>query len=298
MKMVLLIGAASFLGPPVLKKLLENNYDVNCLVRTDSDRSRLLDAARSAGKKITFSTGNLQSGDSIISAIKKAKSAVYMVDLKYTHLLETFLHTIKLTELKSVVFISSTTVLIPLECMVKKQKIYSENLIKNSGLDYTILRPSMIYGCPDDTNFSKMIRFIKRKGFFITFGSGNNLIQPIYIEDVADSIVNVLDNKKTYQKIYNIAGKDPLKYNEMLDIVRNKLKKKFKVIKIPIKLGILLISIYSKIFKNPSLTPDQIERMAINKSYPYDKAREDFNFSPVSFEDGIEKLIKELEVQD
>lgn len=298
MKMVLLIGATGFLGPPVLKKLLETSYDVNCLVRTDSDRSRLLDAARSAGKKITFSTGNLQSGDSIISAIKKAKSAVYMVDLKYTHLLEIFLHTIKLTELKRVVFISSTTVLIPLECMVKKQKIYSENLIKNSGLDYTILRPSMIYGCPDDTNFSKMIRFIKRKGFFITFGSGNNLIQPIYIEDVAESIVNILDNKKTYQKTYNIAGKDSLKYNEMLDIVRNKLKKKFKVIKIPIKLGIFLISIYSKIFKNPSLTPDQIERMTINKSYPYDKAREDFNFSPTSFEDGIEKLIKELEVQN
>ncbi|GAH22864.1 unnamed protein product [marine sediment metagenome] len=56
----------------------------------------------------------------------------------------------------------------------------------------------------------------------------------------------------------------------------------------------ILFSIYSKIFKNPSLTPDQIERMAINKSYPYDKAREDFNFSPVSFEDGIEKLIKEI----
>jgi len=296
--MVLLIGAASFLGPPVLKKLLENNYDINCLVRTDSDRSRLLDAARSAGKKITFSTGNLQSGDSIISAIKKAKSAVYMVDLKYTHLLETFLHTIKLAGLKRVVFISSTTVLIPLECMVKKQKIYSENLIKNSGLDYTILRPSMIYGCPDDTNFSKMIRFIKRKGFFITFGSGNNLIHPIYIEDVADSIVSILDNKKTYQKIYNIAGKDPFKYNEMLDIVRNKLKKKFKVIKIPIKLSILLISIYSKISKNPSLTPDQIERMEIDKAYSYQKAREDFNFSPTSFEDGTEKLIKELEAQD
>lgn len=296
--MVLLIGAAGFLGPPVLKKLLENNYDINCLVRTDSDRSRLLDAARSAGKKITFSTGNLQSGDSIISAIKKAKSAVYMVDLKYTHLLETFLHTIKLAGLKRVVFISSTTVLIPLECMVKKQKIYSENLIKNSGLDYTILRPSMIYGCPDDTNFSKMIRFIKKKGFFITFGSGNNLIQPIYIEDVADSIVSILDNKKTYQKIYNIAGKDPLKYNDMLDIVKSKLKKQFKVIKLPIKLSKLLISIYAKISKNPSLTPDQVERMAINKSYPYDKAREDFNFSPTSFEDGIEKLIKESQVQD
>jgi len=292
--MVLLIGAAGFLGPPVLKKLLENNYDVDCLVRADSDRSRLLDAARAAGKKIKFNTGTLQSGDSIISAIKKAKSAVYMIDLKYTHLLETFLNTVKRTELKRVVFISSTTVLIPLESMVKKQKIYSENLIKNSGLDYTILRPSMIYGSKNDINFSKMIRFIKRKGFFITFGSGNNLIQPIYIEDVANSIVSVLNNKKTYRKTYNIAGKDPLKYNEMLDIVRNKLKKKFKVIKIPIKLGILLISIYSKISKNPSLVPDQIERMVINKSYSYDKARADFNFSPTSFENGIEKLIKEL----
>ena len=296
--MVLLIGATGFLGLPVLKKLLENNYDVDCLVRADSDRSRLLNAARAASKKIKFNTGTLQSGDSIIPAIKKAKSAVYMIDLRYTHLLETFLNTVKRTGLKRVIFISSTTVLIPLESMIKKQKIDSESLIKKSGLDYTILRPSMIYGCPDDINFSKMIRFIKRKGFFITFGSGNNLIQPIYIEDVANSIVSVLDNKKTYSKTYNIAGKNPLKYNEMLDIVRNKLKKKFKVIKIPIKLGILLISIYSKISKNPSLVADQIERMVINKSYPYDKARADFNFSPKSFEDGIEKLIKELGVRD
>ena len=296
--MVLLIGATGFLGPPVLKKLLGNNYDVDCLVRADSDRSRLLDAARSAGKKIKFNTGTLQSGDSIISIIKNVDSIIYMVDLKHTHLLETFLNTVKHTGLKRVVFISSTTVLIPLESMVKKQKIDSESLIKNSGLDYTILRPSMIYGSKNDINFSKMIRFIKRKGFFITFGSGNNLIQPIYIEDVANSIVSVLNNKKTYRKTYNIAGKDPLKYNEMLDIVRNKLKKKFKVIKIPIKLGILLISIYSKISKSPSLTPDQIERMEIDKAYSYQKAREDFNFSPTSFEDGIEKLIKESQVQD
>jgi len=296
--MVLLIGATGFLGPPVLKKLLGNNYDVDCLVRADSDRSRLLNAARSAGKKIKFNTGTLQSGDSIISIIKNVDSIIYMVDLKHTHLLETFLNTVKHTGLKRVVFISSTTVLIPLESMIKKQKIDSESLIKNSGLDYTIIRPSMIYGSKNDINFSKMIRFIKRKGFFITFGSGNNLIQPIYIEDVANSIVSVLNNKKTYRKTYNIAGKDPLKYNEMLDIVRNKLKKKFKVIKIPIKLGILLISIYSKISKSPSLTPDQIERMEIDKAYSYQKAREDFNFSPTSFEDGIEKLIKESQVQD
>jgi len=293
--MVLLIGAPGFLGPPVIKKLLKMSHEVNCLVRTTSDRSYLLDALKQAGGKITFSTGTLQSGDSIISVIKKSNSIVYMVDLKHTHLLQTFLDTVKRTGLKRVVFISSTTVLIPLESTVKNQKIKSESLIKNSGLDYTILRPSMIYGSKDDTNFSKMIRFIKKKGFFITFGSGNNLIQPIYIEDVADAIASVLENKKTYGKIYNIAGKNPLKYNDMLDIIRAKLKKRFIVIKLPIKFSKSLISIYTKISKNPILAPDQIERMGIDKAYSYREARADFNFSPVSFEDGIEKLINELE---
>ena len=57
----------------------------------------------------------------------------------------------------------------------------------------------------------------------------------------------------------------------------------------------LSLSIYARMSRNPSLTPDQIERMGVDKVYSYQKARSDFNFSPISFEDGIEKLIKELE---
>ncbi len=293
--MVLLIGATGFLGPPLLKKLLEKGYGVNCLIRTSSDRSDLLDISKLAGKEVLLSTGTLQSPDSIVSIFKKTKSAIYMVDLKHTDLLENFLNAARRSRLKRVVFISSTTVLIPQKSKVKSQKINSEKLIKSSELDYTILRPTMIYGSKDDNNFSKMIGFIKKRGFFVTFGNGNNLIQPIYIEDVADSVISILDNKKTYGKIYNIAGKNLLKYNDMLDIVRSKLKKQFKVIKLPLKFSKLLIFIYAKIFRNPLLTPDQIERMGIDKSYSYQEAEVDFNFSPVSFENGIERLIKDLE---
>ena len=77
----------------------------------------------------------------------------------------------------------------------------------------------------------------------------------------------------------------------MLKIVRNKMKKQFIIIKLPIGLSKFLISIYSKISKNPALTSDQIERMRIDKSYSYKQAEADFNFSPISFENGIEKLI-------
>jgi nucleoside-diphosphate-sugar epimerase len=296
--MVLLIGATGFLGPEVLKALLVKNYKVNCLVRPSSSRTALLGIAKSAGKNIDFSTGTLESGDSIITAIKKAKSVIYIMDLEHTYLLETFLKTAARAGLKRVIFISSTTVLIPLESRIKSQKIKSENLIKKSGLDYTILRPSMIYGSEDDPNFSKMIKFIKDKGFFMTFGDGNNLIQPIYIEDVAGSVSSIINNKKTYKKTYNIAGKNPLKYNGMLEIVKEKLKKKFRVIKLPLRLSKLLISLYAGVSRNPLLTADQIARMGVNKAYSYQKAREDFGFSPVSFEKGIEKLIKKLEARN
>ena len=296
--MILLIGSTGFMGPPVLKKLLEKDYETSCLIRASSNRSDLLNAAKSVGKKILLLTGTLQSPDSMISILKKADSVIYMVDLEYTNLLENFLDAARRSGLKRAVFISSTTVLIPQRSRVKNQKINSEKLIKKSGMDYTILRPTMIYGSKDDNNFSKMIGFIKKRGFFVTFGIGNNLIQPIYIEDVADSVTGILDNKKTHGKIYNIAGKNPLKYNDMLDIMRGKLKKQFKVIKLPLKFSKLLISIYAKISRNPSLTPEQIERMGIDKAYTYQEAIADFNFSPLSFENGIERLIKELEVKN
>ena len=199
--MVLLIGATGFLGPHILEKLLDKGCKVTCLVRASGNTLKLSDTAGKLGKKVTLAAGNLQSADSMVSLLKEAESAVYMVGLEHTDLLENFLDASGRAGLKRAVFISSTTVLIPLKSTVKDRKLNSENLIINSGLDYTILRPSMIYGSGDDNNFSKMIEFIKKRGFFVTFGSGANLIQPVYIKDVAGAIASVVGNKKTYNKI-------------------------------------------------------------------------------------------------
>lgn len=293
--MVLIIGATSFLGPVVLEKLLKKNHKVSCLVRSDSKRDKLLKASEKATKEIIFSIGTLQSEDSIFNNIKDIDSIIYLVGLENTYFIKNFLRSAARTKLKRAVFLSSTTVLLPFESIIKEAKITSENLIKNSNLNWTILRPTMIYGSIDDTNFSKMIDFIKRKGFFITFGSGENLIQPICIEDVADAAVNVLDNSNTYRKVYEICGKEPITYNEMLKIVQDKMEKPFKIIKLPLNLSSFLISLYNKFSKNPVLTSAQIERMKIDKAYYYEEAIKDFGFSPKSFEYGIGKLIDKLD---
>lgn len=294
--MVLIIGATSFLGPPVISGLIRAGYRIRCMLRTGSNREKLVRSAGGsicdgAGGDISFCSGNLLSPDSMISLLRDASAVVYMVDMAKTGLLENFLRAVSRTDLKRVVFISSTTVLTPLKSTIKESKIKSEELVKKTDLDYTILRPSMIYGSGDDPNFSRMIQFIKKRGFFITFGNGKNLIQPVHIGDVAGAVTGVLENIKTFKKTYNLAGLEPITYNEMLDIMQKKTGINFRVIRIPAGPGRFLVSVYSRFTRHPSLTADQVDRMGIDKAYDWSKAKDDFGFSPVSFEEGLEKLI-------
>ncbi|HEX7561085.1 MAG TPA: NAD(P)-dependent oxidoreductase, partial [Candidatus Humimicrobiaceae bacterium] len=204
----LIIGATSFIGPFVLEKILpvfSGQEDiVTCLVRTGTDEEKLLKLkglALSYNRKINFTTGNLLSSDSIYNCIKGTNCLIYLVDLRNTTFIKNLLSAISRTGIKRAVFVSSTSVLVPFEYEMKKAKLKSEKLIEDFGrradFDYTILRPTMVYGCTDDRNYSKMLNFIKKRGFFVIFGNGENLIQPVFIEDVAGAVAAVISYNST-----------------------------------------------------------------------------------------------------
>lgn len=292
--MIYLAGATSFLGSRILEKLIDDNKKVVCLSRSMQARQKLEKIQKEYPGNIEITGGNLLSSDSLVYGLKNVDKAIYVVRLEYHKYVKNFIEAAIKCNIKRVVFISSTTVLLPTELKVKEEKLLSEKSIKNSGLDYTILRPSMIYGGNGDNNFSKMLVFIKRKRFFVVFGSGENLIQPVYVNDIASAVLSVLENEKTIGKTYELAGKYPLKYNEMLKIVREKLRFPFRIIRLPLEMSKFAVSIYKQIVKKADLDTDQIDRMKINKVYPYSNAANDFGYSPLSFEEGIEKEISEL----
>jgi uncharacterized protein YbjT (DUF2867 family) len=292
--LIYLAGATSFLGQRILQRLIEKGEKVRCLARSMEARRKLESLEQNYPENIEIVSGNLLSSDSLLYGLKGIEKAVYVVRLEYSGYLKNFIEALEKCDVKRALFISSTTVLLPNDTKVKRDKIKSEEYIKNSGLDYTILRPSMIYGAEGDNNFSKMLKFIKRKRFFVIFGSGGNMIQPVYVEDVAKSAASALESNRTIKKIYELAGKYPLKYNEMLKIVRNKSGLSFRVIKLPIEASKFAVNVYKQIMKKSDLDADQIERMKIDKVYPYSDAENDFGYCPLSFEEGIEKEISEL----
>ena len=172
---------------------------------------------------------------------------------------------------------------------IENRKNIEKNILKlNSNI--TILSSSMVYGTSRDINMSRLIRFMDTFKIFPIFGDGQNYMQPIYIEDLADAYYNVIKFKEqTFNKRYILAGKEPLKYNDILKIIEKKLEKKIFYIKIPLKLSIILIKICEIIFFGKlHINVSQVERLSEDKIYDYSEAKKDFLFNPKGFVEGIE----------
>ena len=120
-------------------------------------------------------------------------------------------------------------------------KYKAEQEIINSGLDYTIFRPSYIVGKKD--YLSKFILKQIKKGIVIIPGSGKYHLQPIFVEDVAKIIVESIYEKKFSNKILDLVGPEIIKFE---DFVRYFVKnKKTKIQKINLE------SIYHDALHNP-----------------------------------------------
>ncbi len=154
----------------------------------------------------------------------------------------------------------------------------------------------MIYGNQRDRNMWKLINYLNKNKFFPIFGSGKNLLQPIYSKDLGYAYLDVIRHKeKTFNKQYNLSGLDSIQYKNLLNIISLKLNKKTIFIKIPIKLSLIIVYLLNIIpnfiFKSP-VKVEQVKRMMEDKNFSNKKARNDFNFSPISICQGISEEIK------
>ena len=68
----------------------------------------------------------------------------------------------------------------------KQVRLAAEQQIRGCGLDWTILRPTMIYGAAGDRNLSRLLRLLSRTAVLPVPGNGKCLHQPVHVADVAD----------------------------------------------------------------------------------------------------------------
>lgn len=161
-------------------------------------------------------------------------------------------------------------------------------------LNCTILRPTMIYGSSNDKNMYRLIAYLSKHKFFPLFGDGSNLMQPVHARDLGNAYYDVITHSDTTKnKQYNLSGKEPLSYLSIILIIKKYLNSRVRIVKLPISLSIFAARVYNAVFKNAIITVEQVMRMQEDKAFSHEAAAQDFEYSPISFEEGIREEIEE-----
>ena len=278
---VFVTGATGFTGSVTVPLLLSAGYQVTCLYRASSDRSKL------PQPEINWVPGDLNDQTTLSEAMKSHDILVNIASLGFGHA-DGIVKAAEDAGIKRAIFISTTAIFTRLNASSKSVRLTAEETIMKSSLAYTILRPTMIYGSPRDRNIWRLIRWVKTIPVIPVMGNGNYLMQPIYVEDVAQAIILSLNSQRTIAKCYNIAGGHALTYNQLIDTVGKRLNRRILKIHLPAKLSVRFLRMIESLGLKLPIKSEQVERLNENKNFAIDQAREDFNFQPRSFSEGIQ----------
>ena len=239
---VLLTGGTGFVGSAVRSALLRQGHQVRLLVRSRS-RDKWSSLLGTAG--IEFVNGDVTDLISMKHAAEAVDCIVHLVGIiregaqtqetfEYVHVTgtETVIEAAQDRGVSRIVYISALGARPDASTRYHLTKYAAEQKIIQSGLGWTILRPSILWDT--DSPFIRMVkRRIHRALPFIIPGSSKTHFQPVFVENFAEGLVFLLTQRIAAGQIFEIGGPEALTFSEIIDRIAAS-KGVNKVMKIPV----------------------------------------------------------------
>ena len=284
---VVVTGATGFTGSYVVPLLLERGYQVRCLVRPSSNRRAL------SGMALEWASGDLNSRKSLMKAMEGVHTLVNLASIGFGHA-SNIVRAAEASGIERAVFISTTAVFTELNASSKAIRLAAEETIRNSGLAYTILRPTMIFGSSMDRNMCRLIRYLQKYSLIPVFGNGEYLQQPVYVWDVASAVVDSISADKSVGMAYNLPGRKAITFNEVINTICRKLGRSVRKVHLPASPIVWLLQIMEVCGLDGPLRAEQILRLNEDKAFDFRDARCDFGYEPRTFSEGISFELQEM----
>ena len=169
-------------------------------------------------------------------------------------------------------------------------KFRAEQCVRASGLDWTIFRPSVIFG-PRDDFINRLAFYVRKFPLVPVIGNGLYRLQPIDGNDIARCFAMSLDMPETIGHTYELCGRDRFTYRELLTAVAGTVSKSsVRTVTIPVSF-MKLVTPFLQRFSFYPITMDQIT-MLLEESICDCSWRETFRFEPVGLEEAIHVYLK------
>jgi uncharacterized protein YbjT (DUF2867 family) len=297
-------GGSGFLGGYVLAEAVRRGHSCVALARSPA-------AARTvAARAATPLAGDLDDGAALAGTFASSgcDALVNLASLGFGHA-TAIVGAAAAAGLDRAVFISTTAVTTALPARSKTVRLAAEAAVRSSGLKWTILRPTMIYGAPGDRNLSRLLTLLARArcgtasaslpmtrglpmmgGVPLVLpvpGGGRRLQQPVHVADLAGAVLTAVERPETAGRSYNVAGPEPLTFADLLGVSAAAVGCRVLLVPLPLAPVIALTRGYERISRRPGFRAEQWQRLAEDKAFPIEAAARDLAYSPRSFAAGI-----------
>ena len=296
---VLVTGATGFVGREVVRQVHEAGHSIRMLARRRNSPSAEEAIARYG---VEVHPGDVRKAVSLDGALNGMEAVIHLVGIisevgdstfENVHMRGTgnIVTAARQAGARRFVHMSALGTRPNAASRYHQTKWAAEELVRHSGLDYTIFRPSLIYG-PRDQFINLFARMIRLSPVVPLLGSPNARFQPVPVEAVAAAFTRSLSQPKSVGQTYDLCGPDALTLSEIVDQIMGVLQRRRLKLQVPLGLARCQAALLEFIFRSllrkaPPLNRDQLIMLQEDTVGNPQPANELFGLKPVTLREGI-----------
>lgn len=294
--MILVTGGAGFVGQRLIQRLVDEGHNVRTLIRPSPRTPRL-----PQGVAVEAAISSLMDTRGLRAALIDVDSVFHLAGVDWADPRDNFrasetegtrnlLEAAQDAGVKRIIFLSHLDADRAAAFAALKAKGIAEEFIRQSPLEYTILRSSLVFGPGDHltTGLAKLMALAPRA--FPLPSNGDTLLQPIWVEDLVTCLAWCLDDPKTFGQTIQVGGPEHLTLRQLAEQILQKAGLERRLIAgRPSYLRILIN--FVRIFRpNLPVSPLWLDYLAADRICELDNVPRIFHLLPARFSQKIAYL--------
>ena len=293
---IFLTGSTGFVGKQILQDLLENKYQVRCLVRKGSEQKiaqfKDVDIAYGDITDASSLDGKLKGCDAVINLvciIREFPSKGITFEKLHYEGTANLVNAAREQGVRRFIQMSALGARPNGKTQYQQTKFRAEECVRNSGLDYTIFRPSIIFG-PDDQFVNLFAKMLRTQQFVPVIGNGRYQMQPVAVENVSMGFVKSIEQKDAVGKTFDVGGPEKIEFDRIIDIIGDVLCVPPHKLHIPAFIMNLAAEMLDWLSSFP-VTKEQIIMLLEGNTCDEKPFFEHFGIKPICFKAGITRYL-------